>query len=112
MLTTHREAELSSIFAVRAEVSQERDLQLAVRELEFLQRLSQSAASTRDSSELVELIGGETTAAIDTDACSLYSVESAGREPVLTATSGLNERMVGQVSMKVGEGITGWVAET
>jgi GAF domain-containing protein len=97
---------------VRAEVSQERDLQLAVRELEFLQRLSQSAASTRDSGDLVDLIIRETTAAIDTDVCSLYLVESGGRDLALTATNGLNERMVGQVSMRVGEGITGWVAET
>lgn len=97
---------------MRAEVWQERDLQLAVRELEFLQRLSQSAASTRDSDELVELIIRETTAAIDTDVCSLYLVTSSGRDLALTATNGLNERMVGQVSMKMGEGITGWVAET
>jgi sugar diacid utilization regulator/putative methionine-R-sulfoxide reductase with GAF domain len=97
---------------VRAEVTQERDLQLAVRELEFLQRLSQSAASTRDSGDLVDLIIRETTAAIDTDVCSLYLGEAGGRDLVLTATNGLNERMVGQVSMKVGEGITGWVAET
>jgi DNA-binding PucR family transcriptional regulator len=31
---------------------------------------------------------------------------------VLTATNGLNERMVGKVRMRVGEGITGWVAES
>src|SRR5260370_40816951 len=31
---------------------------------------------------------------------------------LLTATNGLNENMVGKVKMKVGEGITGWVAET
>src|SRR5207247_8306845 len=30
----------------------------------------------------------------------------------LTATNGLNENMVGKVKMKVGEGITGFVAET
>ena len=74
---------------MRAEVWQERDLQLAVRELEFLQRLSQSAASTRDSDELVELIIRETTAAIDTDVCSLYLVTSSGRDLALTATNGL-----------------------
>jgi sugar diacid utilization regulator/putative methionine-R-sulfoxide reductase with GAF domain len=111
-LTIRMWGEPSNVVAVRAEVSQERDLQLAIRELEFLQRLSQSAAATRDSSELVELIIRETTAAIDTDVCSLYLVESGGRDLALTATNGLNERMVGQVSMKVGEGITGWVAET
>lgn len=90
----------------------ERDLRLAVRELEFLQRLSQSAASTMDSEELVELIIRETTSAIGTDVCSLYLLAAGGQELVLTATNGLNERMVGLVTMKVGEGITGWVAAT
>jgi DNA-binding PucR family transcriptional regulator/putative methionine-R-sulfoxide reductase with GAF domain len=92
--------------------SRERDPRLALRELEFLQRLSLSAASTMDSDELVELIIRETTAAIDTDVCSLYLLNPGGRDLTLTATNGLNERMVGRVVMRVGEGVTGWVAET
>jgi DNA-binding PucR family transcriptional regulator/putative methionine-R-sulfoxide reductase with GAF domain len=92
--------------------SRERDLRLALRELEFLQRLGQSAASTMDSEELVELIIRETTSAIGTDVCSLYLVNPGGRELSLSATNGLNERMIGRVLMKVGEGVTGWVAET
>jgi GAF domain-containing protein len=92
--------------------SGERDLRLALRELEFLQRLSQSAASTRDSEELVELIIRETTSAVGTDVCSLYLLAARGPDLVLTATNGLNERMVGRVAMRVGEGVTGWVAET
>jgi sugar diacid utilization regulator/putative methionine-R-sulfoxide reductase with GAF domain len=91
--------------------ARERDLRLAVRELEFLQRLSLSAASTVDSDELLELIIRETTSAIGTDVCSLYLLAEGGQELVLIATNGLNERMVGKVRMRVGEGITGWVAE-
>jgi sugar diacid utilization regulator/putative methionine-R-sulfoxide reductase with GAF domain len=92
--------------------SRDRDLRLAVRELEFLQRLSQSAASTMDSAELVELIIRETTSAMGTDVCSLYLLNPGGRDLTLTATNGLNERMIGRVVMKVGEGVTGWVADT
>src|SRR6195256_6630145 len=47
-----------------------------------------------------------------TDVCSLYLLTARGRELRLTATNGLNEAMVGKVVMKVGEGITGWVAES
>src|SRR5205823_7658329 len=90
----------------------ERDLRLALRELEFLQRLSLSAASTVGSDELLDLIIRETTSAIGTDVCSLYLLVEGGQELVLTATNGLNERMVGRVTMRLGEGITGWVAET
>src|SRR5437879_10685635 len=86
------------------------DSSLAARELNFLVRLAQAAASTQRPDELLELIIRETTSAIDTDVCSLYLL--TGRELLLTATNGLNENMVGKVTMKVGEGITGWVADT
>ena len=88
------------------------DSSLAARELSFLVRLAQAAASTQRPDELLDLIIRETTSAIGTDVCSLYLVTSPGRELLLTATNGLNENMVGKVKMKVGEGITGWVAES
>ena len=87
------------------------DSSLAARELSFLVRLAQAAASTQRPDELLELIIRETTSAIGTDVCSLYLLLPSGEELLLTATNGLNENMVGRVRMKVGEGITGWVAE-
>src|SRR5438067_4652067 len=88
------------------------DFGLAIRELGFLQRLAQQAASTSHPEELVELIIRETTSAMGTDVCSLYLLDDSRRQLQLTATNGLNERMIGRVTMRVGEGITGWVAET
>jgi GAF domain-containing protein/sugar diacid utilization regulator len=88
------------------------DSSLAARELSFLVRLAQAAASTQRPDELLELIIREATSAMGTDVCSLYLLTSRGRELLLTATNGLNETMVGKVVMRVGEGITGWVAET
>jgi DNA-binding PucR family transcriptional regulator/GAF domain-containing protein len=93
-------------------VSDVSDSSLAARELNFLVRLAQAAASTQRPDELLELIIRETTSAIGTDVCSLYLLTPPGRELLLTATNGLNENMVGKVTMKVGEGITGWVAES
>ena len=95
--------------AVRTEGA---DSSLAARELSFLVRLAQAAASTQRPDELLELIIREATSAMGTDVCSLYLVSPRGRELLLTATNGLNETMVGKVVMKVGEGITGWVADT
>ncbi len=92
-------------------VSDVSDSSLAARELNFLVRLAQAAASTQRPDELLELIIRETTSAIGTDVCSLYLLTPPGRELLLTATNGLNENMVGKVTMKVGEGITGWVAD-
>lgn len=88
------------------------DASLAVRELGFLVRLAQAAASTQKPDELLELIIRETTSAIGTDVCSLYLLTADGRELLLTATNGLNENMIGRVTMKVGEGITGSVAQS
>jgi sugar diacid utilization regulator/GAF domain-containing protein len=87
------------------------DSSLAARELSFLVRLAQAAASTQSSDELLELIIRETTSAIGTDVCSLYLL-TPSQELLLTATNGLNENMVGRVTMKMGEGITGWVADS
>src|SRR5947207_7094530 len=92
--------------------TRQQDLSLAVRELEFLQRLAQAAASTQQPGELVELIIREATSAMGTDVCSLYLLQADARTLLLTATNGLNESMVGKVTMRVGDGITGWVAET
>ncbi len=88
------------------------DSSLAARELSFLVRLAQAAAATQKPDELLELIIRETTSAIGTDVCSLYLVTPEGTELLLTATNGLNENMVGRVRMRVGEGITGSVAES
>src|SRR5258708_38029495 len=90
----------------------ESDSSLAARELSFLVRLAQAAASTQKPDELLALIIRETTSAMGTDVCSLYLLTAPGREMHLTATNGLNEKMIGKVVMRVGEGITGWVAET
>src|SRR5690242_18059663 len=89
-----------------------RDTSLAARELGFLVRLAQAAASTQRPDELLDLIIREATSAMGTDVCSLYLLEPGGDQLLLTATNGLNENMVGRVRMRVGEGITGWVART
>jgi sugar diacid utilization regulator/putative methionine-R-sulfoxide reductase with GAF domain len=94
------------------ETEPQSDSSLAERELSFLVRLAQAAASTQKPDELLDLIIGEATSAMGTDVCSLYLLTPPGREMLLTATNGLSEKMVGKVVMRVGEGITGWVAET
>jgi sugar diacid utilization regulator/putative methionine-R-sulfoxide reductase with GAF domain len=96
----------------RAESGLESDSSLAARELSFLVRLAQAAASTQKPDELLELIIAESTSAMGTDVCSLYLLTPRGHDMLLTATNGLNVKMVGKVVMRVGEGITGWVAET
>lgn len=87
------------------------DLHDAIRELDFLQRLAQDAATAQKPGELVELIIRETTSAMAIDVCSLYLSQPGGEELMLAATNGLNPSMVGRAHLRVGSGITGWVAE-
>ena len=82
----------------------------SLRELMFLQRLSKAAASTIEPDALLELIISETTGAMQVEVCSLYLADPGGEEVVLTATNGLDVGNVGRATMKVGDGVTGWVA--
>jgi sugar diacid utilization regulator/putative methionine-R-sulfoxide reductase with GAF domain len=81
-----------------------------LRELLFLQRLSQAAASTIEPDALLELIIRETTGAMRTDVSSLYLYQPGGEELVMKATNGLDQGKVGRARLKLGSGITGWVA--
>src|ERR1700704_558028 len=90
---------------------QQQDLQDAIRELDFLQRLAQEAATAQKPGELVDLVIRETTSAMATDVCSLYLSEPGGDELKLAATNGLNPLMVGRAHLRFGSGITGWVAQ-
>jgi GAF domain-containing protein len=80
-------------------------------EARFLQRLALAAASTLDARDLVRLVISETTDAMDVDVCSVYLLEPDGESLLLTATNGLSQTGVGRVSLRLGEGITGWAAE-
>jgi GAF domain-containing protein len=81
----------------------------SLRELLFLQRLSKAAASTVEPDALLELIIHETTGAMQVEVCSIYLYD-AEDEIVLTATNGLDTGNIGRARMRLGEGITGWVA--
>ncbi len=83
----------------------------SLRELLFLQRLSKAAASTIEPDALLELIINETTGAMQVEVCSLYLYEPEAEEVILTATNGLDAGSVGKARLKVGAGVTGWVAQ-
>lgn len=90
------------------EGAEARDREL--RELLFLQQLAVAAASTMERDELLELIIGQTTGAMEADVCALYLYDAVREGLVLTATNGLNQVAVGRAVMRLGDGITGAVA--
>ncbi len=88
------------------------ELTTRVKELGFLQHIAKLASSTRDYDEMLKGIIDETTGAMATQVCSLYLLEEGEDSLVLTATNGLSQAAVGKVRLKLGEGVTGWVAQT
>ncbi len=81
-----------------------------IQELSFLHEISQLAASTRDWDEMLRIVIDRTTDAMGTDVASLYLLEKREGILRLAATNGLNRRGIGRATLRVGEGITGWVA--
>src|SRR5438093_106579 len=79
-------------------------------ELSFLHEIAQLAASARDWDEMLRIVIERTTHAMRAEVSSLYLLERAEGVLRLVATNGLNRRSIGRATLRVGEGITGWVA--
>lgn len=81
-------------------------------ELAALQELTRLATLARDWDELMRTIIERTTDVFGVEVCSFYLMDGSGTRLTLAATNGLDRAHVGQVSLAVGEGITGTVAAT
>ena len=86
------------------------DTERKLRELSFLQEVAQLAASARDWDEMLRIIIDRTTDAMRVEVSSLYLLERREGVLRLIATNGLNRRYIGKATLRVGEGIPGWVA--
>ena len=86
------------------------DVDRTIQELSFLHEITRLASSTRDWDEMLRIVIDRTTDAMRTDVASLYLLEKREGLLRLVATNGLNRRGIGRATLRVGEGITGWVA--
>ena len=86
------------------------DTERKLRELSFLHEVSQLASSARDWDEMLRIVIDRTTDAMAVEVSSLYLLERREGILRLVATNGLNRRFIGKATLRVGEGITGWVA--
>lgn len=86
------------------------DTERKLRELSFLHEVAQLASSARDWDEMLRIIIDRTTDAMRVEVSSLYLLERREGVLRLVATNGLNRRFIGKATLRVGEGITGWVA--
>src|SRR6266513_5996221 len=86
------------------------DSERKFRELSFLREVAQLAASARDWDEMLRIVIGGTTDAMGAEVSSLYLLEKPESLLRLVATNGLNRGGIGRATLRLGEGIVGWVA--
>ena len=89
----------------------QRTLDLAGQELRILHQISQSISSTLDLDQVLRQIVDLVINVTRGDACLIYLLDENADNLVLRASKNPHPRLIGKIAMKVGEGITGWVAQ-
>src|SRR5438128_10414529 len=88
----------------------QKTLDLAGQELRILHQISQSISSTLDLDQVLRQIVGLVIDVTRGDACLIYLLDESGENLVLRASKNPHPRLIGKIAMRLGEGITGWVA--
>ena len=77
----------------------------------LLHRISSIVSSNRSVAEMLGEIVGLTVQVTDCDACLVYLIDRDTNEIVLRASQVPHAADLGELRIKMGEGVTGWVAE-
>ena len=82
-------------------------------EVEALRKLGQAIGSSFDVQHMLDVVAEIAIQVTGTDTCYIYLLDDNGEELVLRSVKGdPTKGIVGTWRLKVGEGITGWVAKT
>lgn len=79
--------------------------------LNVLRRIVQEINAVQHFGEALDILVKRVREAIATEACSVFLIDRQQQEYVLLATDGLNPNAVGQVRLKLGEGLVGLVGQ-
>ncbi len=79
--------------------------------LETLHRIVQEVNASASLEEALRVIVAGVKRAIGTDVCSVYLKDAEARAHILMATDGLRQEAVGKVTLPLGRGLIGLVAE-
>jgi signal transduction protein with GAF and PtsI domain len=85
-------------------------VETSISEVALLRHISSIVSSDRDVESILHELIGLTMNAAQPDACLVYLIDRATDEIVLRASTLPHDAEIGNVRMKMGEGITGWVA--
>lgn len=86
-------------------------LQPVASQLALLHRISGIVSSGMALKRMLEELVGLVVGVTDCDACLVYLLEPAVGEIVLCASQLPHATEIGNIRMKIGEGVTGWVAQ-
>jgi len=80
------------------------------REVDVLHRISESISNTLDLEAVLKHIVEVVVEATKAEACLLYLVSDSREELILRASKNPHPKLIGRITIGLGEGITGWVA--
>lgn len=110
LISDAMEGYLSASTVPQAGVAPNRQMRERLAELTALHRINSAANSSLKLNDMLSEIAQAVVEVTHADICSIFLYEPEWDQIVLTATSGLNRESVGQIRLRVGEGITGWAA--
>ncbi|MBA4417301.1 MAG: GAF sensor protein [Syntrophus sp. (in: bacteria)] len=80
-------------------------------ELRILHEVAQDISSNLDLNELLGRIVDMVMDTIAADSCLIYLYDRQNEELILTASNNPQHKKLGMINLKIGEGVTGWVAK-
>jgi signal transduction protein with GAF and PtsI domain len=83
----------------------------AVSQLALLHRVSGIVSSDMSLQKMLDELIGLVVSVTGSDACLVYLLDSSSAEIVLCASQLPHTHEIGKIRLKVGEGVTGWVAK-
>ena len=88
----------------------ERALREKTREVDVLHRITDSISGTLDLEAVLKHIVDVVVEVTKADACLLYLLSDSREELILRASKNPHPKLIGRITISLGEGITGWVA--
>jgi signal transduction protein with GAF and PtsI domain len=88
-----------------------RPLETAGSQLALLHRISGIVSSSLTLKEMLDELIGLVVSVTSCDACLVYLLDETAEEIVLCASQLPHSTEIGNIRMKIGEGVTGWVAQ-
>ena len=83
----------------------------AISQLALLHRISGIVSSDMSLAKMLDELIGLVVSVTSCDACLVYLIETSRAEIVLCASQLPHVREIGNIRMRIGEGLTGWVAK-